>query len=130
MHDIKDLLVLQVFELIPLCQDTYTMCVLGCFICVPTHTHLVHTRWSRLQMKRIVPFKLVHRKIPLDLILCNLRIIYILTLALSPERPLHKSIAGVYLASVFLERKTYNNNLLVGHGVEHGRNNRFTKWLF
>ncbi|KAK3018412.1 hypothetical protein RJ639_003433 [Escallonia herrerae] len=116
-------------ELIPFSENAETMRVLSCLIRIPNHTYLLHrgrTHW--LEVNRVIPFKLVHGKIPLNLILSNLRVIYAQK-GLIPQKPFAhidcRSLPSV--TSVFLECKPKNSDLLARNCVEHRGNNLIHK---
>ncbi|CAN4079449.1 unnamed protein product [Withania somnifera] len=53
------------------------MGILCCFVGIPSNTDLFHgcgTHW--LEMKGMIPVELLHREVPLDLVLLHLRIVY------------------------------------------------------
>jgi hypothetical protein len=70
----------------------------------------------------VIPIELVHRQVPLDLVLCHLGVVDA-DLGLVTEKALAhvngRGLPGV--TGVLLEGKPEDGDLLVGHGVEHGR---------
>jgi len=75
-HVVIHLLVIKTLELIPLGHNAHTICIFCCLVCIPNHTHfLLGCRTSWLQVNGVIPIKLVHPQIPLNLLLSHLRII-------------------------------------------------------
>uniref|UniRef100_A0A0E0BS67 Uncharacterized protein n=1 Tax=Oryza glumipatula TaxID=40148 RepID=A0A0E0BS67_9ORYZ len=125
LHVVKDLLVVQGLELVPLGEDADTMGPLGGLICIPHHAHLLECGGAgRLQVHWVVPVELAHGEVPLDLVLGDLWVVDADLCLVTQQTVAHINgwcLPGV--TGVLLERKAKDGNLLAGDCVEHGGHN-------